>query len=118
MYHQSISSLFILISIFLVVVAENADSQNFHIVRRRGFPDLFFELDHSNAYNLLPAGAEIQKIQSARFQTVAGTNFRIDAEVLINGTVKPYCFEAHRTEQRVFSVKNATSGACKFVDSK
>lgn len=107
-----ISLLFVLISTFLAVDAQIAEGGGFNAVKKRGFPDLFSELDNSNAYEFLPTGAIIQRIKSAQFQVVAGTNFKINADILVNGAIKPYCFKAFRSRQRDFSIENAQAGVC------
>lgn len=104
---------FVLISTFVIADAQLANGEGFNTVRKRGFPDLFSALDNSNAYDLIPLGAEIQRIKSAQYQVIAGTNFKIIADVLVNGAVKPYCFRAFRSPQRDFSVENVKPGACK-----
>lgn len=47
----------------------------------------------------------LQRINSAKQQVVAGTNFKLGADVLVNEHLKEYCIEAHRTSDQCSELK-------------
>lgn len=109
-----VSFLIILISInFLCANAQlTAKGGGFKPVNSSRFASLELELQNSNAYDFLPAGAKIRQIKSAQQQVVAGINFKFTTDVVVNEQSTEYCIEAHRTLQQVFNIKSAKPGPC------
>lgn len=95
-----------------------ADSQEggkpggFFAVKQDELSELLSQLKNSDVGRSLPAGAQFQNISSAQQQVVAGTNFKINADVLINGAVQTYCVKAFRSLNQEFNVGSASSGEC------
>lgn len=120
MFRQaSIFAVFLLICI-LIIDSASGRMGGYSTVPLEKLNDLKPKLQSSNFQSALKStgsGIKIQKINSASKQVVAGMNYRIKANVLVNGKSKECCFAVHEGlpqnggKQR-FNVKCAQCGGC------
>lgn len=105
--------LFVLISTLLVADAQTPAKPppgRAIVVRGNPIKLLKLMLAKSNIQEILPAGAKIDKIKSVK-EIIVARDFKINADVSVNGAVKPYCIEASRIKKD-FKVEKAQPGAC------
>lgn len=83
-----------------------------------GFNDLKTELEESNLSGVLTSDqATVKRLEEAQQQVVAGMNYRILGEIVIDGQSQMCCFQAFRSLKGDFSVSCADCG-CNYPTSQ